>query len=160
MKFWKRAAYKLAYHVFYPLLRFYRIYILSPRDSARAILVHKNELMLVHNIGTRRWSLPGGTLEKGETPEQCVMRELMEELKITDATIDYKLGAYHSMHHGEQVWVHVFVVQATSFFHKRQWEIDRAEWFALRDIPSTLSPATSRRIGDYKNGLRETENFW
>ena len=151
--------YRGMYHFLHPLLRWYRL--LSPaRNSARVLLTYKNEILLIHNIGVQRWSFPGGTLHKDESPESCALRELKEELKISDATIEYKLGTYHGEHHRKQVLVHVYVARAMSFYHKKQWEVDRSEWFTLNQLPSNLSPATARRIGDYKNGLRDVSAFW
>jgi ADP-ribose pyrophosphatase YjhB (NUDIX family) len=160
MKFLTNLARKGAYHFLHPILRLYRVYLSPAKDSARVVLTYNNEVMLVRNIGVKRWSLPGGTLDQGETPEACALRELKEELNISDAEIDYKLGAYDGEHHGQPVVVHVFVAKAQSLYHKKQWEIDRAGWFALGQLPPNLSPATARRIGDYKNGLRDTKNFW
>ena len=160
MAFWKKLAYKGTYHFLHPLLRFYRVVFSPAKDSARVLLTYKNEIMLIRNIGSKRWSLPGGALHKDETPEACALRELKEELNIADASIQYKLGTYDGIHHGEQVLVHIYVAEATSFRHKKQWEIDRAGWFTLNQLPSKLSPATARRIGDYKNNLRNTTGFW
>ncbi|MGP3775940.1 NUDIX hydrolase [Streptomyces sp. SDT5-1] len=49
-------------------------------------------ILLLHRTTPRpRWELPGGKLEKNETPEQAVIRELREELGITVA-VQNRLG--------------------------------------------------------------------
>jgi 8-oxo-dGTP pyrophosphatase MutT (NUDIX family) len=158
MKFFKKLAHRVAYHVLHPLLRFWRVYLSPARDSARVLLVCKNEVLLVRNIGVKRWSLPGGMIEKGETPEECALRELREELNITSPSIDHRLGTYRGLHHGTEVLVHIFVAKTISLYHKKQWEIDRAGWFTLNALPPNLSPATARRIGEYKSGRQNIEN--
>jgi 8-oxo-dGTP diphosphatase len=55
--------------------------------SVTAAIIQKNGLILaarrepgIHLAGY--WEFPGGKIEQGETPEQCLQRELMEEFSI------------------------------------------------------------------------------
>lgn len=70
----------------------------SPRDndayrfpvSVKGIVIRDDAVVLVHNRRDE-WELPGGKLEVGETPEQCVAREIEEELQLdveTAALVD------------------------------------------------------------------------
>jgi 8-oxo-dGTP diphosphatase len=54
---------------------------LVPRDTARGIIIHDNQLMLIERWrdGLHYFSVPGGGIEAGETPVQTVERELHEE---------------------------------------------------------------------------------
>ena len=62
-------------------------------DVAAAIIEKDNKVFAarrkpgMHLAG--HWEFPGGKLELGETPEQCLFRELKEELSITT-----KVGRY------------------------------------------------------------------
>jgi 8-oxo-dGTP diphosphatase len=53
-------------------------------DVAYALIYNedKEEILMVNNIGSG-WSLPGGAVEKGETFEQAVIREIKEETGLT-----------------------------------------------------------------------------
>lgn len=50
-------------------------------SSAHGFCFYKNKMILV-KLDKRGWDIPGGHMELGETPEQCLAREAMEEASI------------------------------------------------------------------------------
>ncbi|HTZ90337.1 MAG TPA: NUDIX hydrolase [Alloacidobacterium sp.] len=59
-----------------------REYPEAPVVGVGAVIIHENQVLLVqrgHEPLKGEWSLPGGALELGETLEQGIQREVLEE---------------------------------------------------------------------------------
>jgi 8-oxo-dGTP diphosphatase len=57
------------------------------KQVAAAIVFHDQHVLVARRAPGQqvagKWEFPGGKLEAGETPQQCIVRELAEELSIT-----------------------------------------------------------------------------
>jgi 8-oxo-dGTP diphosphatase len=54
-------------------------------EVTAAIIEKEGKYLIARRRGgnfDKRWEFPGGKIEKGETPEECLSRELEEELEI------------------------------------------------------------------------------
>lgn len=57
------------------------------RDICGAVLVNKDRtggefVLLIHQMESGKWGIPKGAREEGETRAQCVIRELVEEIRL------------------------------------------------------------------------------
>ena len=97
---------------------------MKPKDGAKIIILSPDKILLFHrdNIPTIRspdcWQLVGGGIEKGETPEQGLIREVKEEVGYD--LKEFKLITKTKGSTGEDVWVYVAFVdkdEETEFKH-------------------------------------------
>ncbi len=69
-----------------------------------AILTKDNKVLIAKRRSTdklaNKWEFPGGRVEIGETPEQCLMREMKEELDIEVAVGECLAENVHNYEHG------------------------------------------------------------
>lgn len=49
------------------------------RGASRAVIVRDGTILLIHEADSDLWIVPGGGIEKDETPEKCCVREAEEE---------------------------------------------------------------------------------
>ena len=61
------------------------------RKSARGIILKDDNIILIHRIKENKeyYVYPGGGVEEGETNEQCVSREIKQELGIEIKILKY-----------------------------------------------------------------------
>lgn len=113
-----------------------------------AIFDKKNRVLLCHRTDHDLWNLPGGSLEYGETPWDCVVREVKEETGL-EVKINRLAGIYSKP--GKDEIVFQYVCTATDGQITLTNEADEIEYFALEEIPQNTSPKQIDRIKDILN---------
>lgn len=91
------------------------------RDVAVAVLVSEDGRYLFQQRDDipditlpGHWGLFGGGIEPGETPEQALRRELVEELAFTAGAIEHLLSTCYGIPAIDRVWrLHFFAVPFT-----------------------------------------------
>jgi len=63
--------------------------------GARALVVDNDKILLVEHTYMHGWYTIGGGVEKGETPQQTILRELLEEVGIIAKSVKL-FNVYHS----------------------------------------------------------------
>ena len=74
------------------------------RKRTAAVIIRNGQLLMVRQKGTgaagwhdghEYWTLPGGGIEPGETPEQAVMREVADETGLEPLTAGFLYDVPH-----------------------------------------------------------------
>jgi 8-oxo-dGTP diphosphatase len=95
-----------------------------------------------------KWEFPGGKVERGETPQQALVRELKEELDI-DSEVGVEIARYrHEYPNGASVVLLFFVVRLYS------GEMVGQAFEQIRWVERTLLPEVDFLDGDKDFVLR------
>lgn len=84
------------------------------RVVAKALITNQDNKILVVKEGQDFWSLPGGGLEHGESAQDCIKREIQEEIGLTDihvGEIIYSTNVYLDQ---KDIWMTWIVYRADS----------------------------------------------
>ncbi|TQR41414.1 NUDIX domain-containing protein [Paenibacillus popilliae] len=114
---------------------------------------HKDEILLVkrnRNPEQGTWSIPGGKLDMYESLEECVIREVKEEVNL-DITVTQLLCTAETIRpeHDEH-WVSLIYDTTVQGGEARNNEADGAigdmRWFSLDKLPEQLACFTKPAI--------------
>jgi 8-oxo-dGTP diphosphatase len=100
------------------------------RSAARAVVLDPDDRLLLVRFEfptTSMWATPGGGIEPGETPEEAIRRELVEETGLADADI------------GPMIWTRLHIVP----FIGGHWDGQRELYHLVRVPAFTPEPRHS-----------------
>ena len=122
----------------------------------------QGEVVLVrHSYGrSDLFALPGGGVRPFETFETAARREMREELGIVIAET-VLLSTHFSAVEGKRDTIALFKATANGEDkpHADGFELEEARFFPLDALPLNTSPATLRRIAEYR-GEGEADPAW
>ncbi len=125
--------------------------------GVRALVLDESRVLLVRHTYRPGWFLPGGGVDRGETSEAAVVRELREEAGIVCAERPELRGFYRNGRHDH---VAFYVVRK---FERATTagglEIAESGFFPLDALPPGTSPATRARLAEVVRG-EPTSQTW
>lgn len=129
----------------YPLLQIYWFIFRPKTFGVKVIIKYKNQILFVKNTYRNSfWTLPGGGVKGGESPQQAALREIKEELDINlKKILNHGNFSYLEEHKKDTVWVLSANIPNPSFKIDTK-EIKEAKWIKITDIP-TLPPSLVTR---------------
>ena len=110
----------------------------NPQIVVAAVIEHEGRVL----IGKRKrgkqhagkWEFPGGTLEEGETREECLKRELMEELGIEVKVGELVCSCSHDYTRDWTIQLEVYRTQYVTG-HFALNDHDELAWVRIEDLP-------------------------
>ncbi|MBX9689491.1 MAG: NUDIX domain-containing protein [Candidatus Obscuribacterales bacterium] len=110
----------------------------------------EKRLLLVRRSDNGLWGLPAGTMELGETIEECARRELLEETGLKALRLEFfhvfsGMDHFHTYPNGDQAYIVSTAFRATEYEGMacvNDHESHEVAFFQLTELPAELNPPT------------------
>ncbi len=103
---------------------------ISSMDVAAAVIIKEGKILIAKRK-EGKWEFPGGRIERGETVEECLKREIEEELAVKLKNIRSFVTVKHTYPFGE-ITLHVFTASYVGDILPKEHEEIR--WIGVDEI--------------------------
>ena len=124
------------------------------RVATFAIIERDGKYLLARRRDIGWWNLPGGGLEYGETVDEGLAREVMEEIGVT-VVIERVVGIYSKPRKNEVVIAFLCHLAPGTSEPATSDEVSEVGWFTADTLPDKLLPKHRQRLIDALAGRRE-----
>lgn len=120
----------------------------SFRIAVMAVIFDEHQrILLAHRTDRDFWNLPGGKMEKGETPWAAMQREVYEEIGVR-VSVERLVGVYSYQQADHDMVILTFHCVITEGQPVRTPESDNIAYFDKNELPTNLSHRQQERISD------------
>ena len=116
--------------------------------AASVIIINENdEVLLGRRTDNHKWGYAGGSIELGETVEECARRELLEEMGLHAEELEFFMinsgePTHYIYPNGDEVYNVEIVYLCRNYHgvpHPQEEELSELRFFAIDAIPQEIS---------------------
>ncbi len=91
---------------------------MSRIDVVAGVIEKEGKILIAKRKARRnlesKWEFPGGKMKKGETPEECLIREIKEEMDLEIRVLSLISSRKHKLPSGEEIHLHAYFAEYLS----------------------------------------------
>jgi len=124
------------------LKKFVKSRFLIIKAAGGVVTNNKNKVLLIFRLG--KWDFPKGKFDKGETPEQCALREVEEECAVKVKTKKHLYNTWHTYTQNRKsilkktYWYEMECLDDRNMTPQKEEGIDDIRWFYEADAKIAL----------------------
>lgn len=120
----------------------------TPKIDVRAYIKWNDKVLLVEDIKTKEWSLPGGYAEIGSSPKENIVREVFEETGL-NVTVDKLLAVFDTDLREDlpqlfQYYKMIFSCTIVNGSFQDNLETSNIGFFNVNDLPKLSEKRTTK----------------